>query len=112
MCAIKDPAAAPGPLKIAVHKVTLTVPNYWSNDFQISSVFVANKVTPLTEVPTGDAQKLKPYVIGNLEGLDHRGLLDQVVELRVGGAEFLIDVRQGYRRTLVHVGSFQASKMV
>jgi hypothetical protein len=50
-----------------VHKATVTVPNYWSNDFQISSVFLANKVAPLTEVPTGEAQKLKPYVIGNLE---------------------------------------------
>jgi hypothetical protein len=65
--AAKDPAAAPGPIKIAVHKAAITVPNYWSNDFQISSVFLANKVTPLTEVPTGEAQKLKPYVVGNLE---------------------------------------------
>jgi hypothetical protein len=64
---VKDPAAAPGPIKVAVHKATLTVPNYWSDQFQISTVFVANKVTPLTEVPTGEAQKLKPYVIGNLE---------------------------------------------
>ena len=30
-------------------------------------MFLANKVTPLTEVPAGEAQKLKPYVIGNLE---------------------------------------------
>jgi hypothetical protein len=65
--AVKDPAAAPGPVKIAVHKAAITVPNYWSNDFQISTVFLANKVTPLTEIPTGEAQKLKPYVIGNLE---------------------------------------------
>jgi hypothetical protein len=65
--AVKDPAATPGPMKIAVHKATITVPNYWSDDFQISSVFLANKVTPLTEVPSGEAQKLKPYVIGNLE---------------------------------------------
>lgn len=64
---VKDPAATPGPFKVAVHKATVTVPNYWSSDFQISSVFLANKVTPLAEVPAGDAQKLKPYVIGNLE---------------------------------------------
>lgn len=64
--AVKDPAA-PGPLKVAVHKSTITVPNYWADTFQISTVFLANKVTPLTEVPTGEAQKLKPYVIGNLE---------------------------------------------
>ncbi|WP_291986534.1 hypothetical protein [Luteitalea sp.] len=65
--AVKDPVAAPGPMKIAVHKATITVPNYWSDEFQISTVFLANKVTPLAEVPSGDAQKLKPYVIGNLE---------------------------------------------
>ena len=64
---VKDPAAAPGAAKVAVHKAALTVPNYWSNDFQLSSVFVANKVAQLTEVPAGEAQKLKPYVIGNLE---------------------------------------------
>lgn len=67
--AVKDPAAAPGPAKIAVHKATITVPNYWSNDFQMSTVFLASKVTPLAEVPAGEAQKLKPYVIGNLEVL-------------------------------------------
>ncbi len=65
--AVKDPAAAPGPFKVAVHKAPITVPDYWSDAFQISTVFLANKVTPLTEVPAGDAQKLKPYVIGNLE---------------------------------------------
>jgi hypothetical protein len=64
---VKDPAAAPGPVKVAVHKATITVPDYWADTFQISSVFLANKVTPLAEVPAGEAQKLKPYVIGNLE---------------------------------------------
>jgi hypothetical protein len=63
----RDPAAAPGPLKVAVHKAEITVPNYWNDQFQLSSVFLANKVTPLTEAPQGEAQKLKPYVIGNLE---------------------------------------------
>ena len=65
--AVKDPAGASGPLKVGVHKATITVPDYWSDAFQISTVFLANKVEPLTEVPTGEAQKLKPYVIGNLE---------------------------------------------
>jgi hypothetical protein len=64
---VNDPTAAPGPVKVAVHKATLTVPDYWSDTFQTSTVFLANKVTPLTEVPAGEAQKLKPYVIGNLE---------------------------------------------
>lgn len=65
--AVKDPAAAPGPMKVAVHKAEIAVPNYWSEDFQLSSVFLANKVTPLAEAPSGEAQKLKPYIIGNLE---------------------------------------------
>jgi hypothetical protein len=65
--AVKDPAAAPGPLKVAVHKAEITVPNYWSDEFQLSSVFLANKVTPLESAPSGEAQKLKPYIIGNLE---------------------------------------------
>ena len=64
---VKDAAATPGPVKVAVHKAEISVPNYWSPDFQLSSVFLANKVTPLTEIPAGEAQKLKPYVIGNLE---------------------------------------------
>lgn len=64
---MKDPAAAPGPLKVAVHKTEISVPNYWSDEFQLSSVFLANKVTPLDVAPSGEAQKLKPYVIGNLE---------------------------------------------
>ncbi len=63
----RDPAATPGPLKVAVHKAELTVPDYWSDTFQLSSVFLANKVTELAELPQGEAQKLKPYVIGNLE---------------------------------------------
>lgn len=63
----RDPAPAPGPLKMVVHKAELTVPDYWGTEFRLSSVFLANKVTELTEVPTGEAQKLKPYVIGNLE---------------------------------------------
>ena len=62
-----DASATPGPVKVAVHKAEISVPNYWSPDFQLSSVFLANKVTPLTEIPAGEAQKLKPYVIGNLE---------------------------------------------
>lgn len=55
------------PQKVAVYKTTLTVPDYWSDTFQLSSTFLASKVTPLDSVPTGDAQKQKPFVIGNME---------------------------------------------
>ncbi|MCC6162885.1 MAG: hypothetical protein IT182_06010 [Acidobacteria bacterium] len=64
---VKDPAAAAGPVKVAVHKAVATVPDYWNDQFQLSSVFVASKVTALNEVPTGEAQKARPFVIGNLE---------------------------------------------
>lgn len=55
------------PLKVAVLKHSLTVPDYWGTEFTLSSVFLASQVTPLETVPTGDEQKAKPYVIGNLE---------------------------------------------
>lgn len=55
------------PLKVAVLKQTLTVPDYWSTEFTTSSVFLSSQVTPLDTLPTGDEQKTKPYVIGNLE---------------------------------------------
>ncbi len=55
------------PLKVAVLKQTLAVPDYWSTEFTTSSVFLSSQVTPLDKVPTGDEQKAKPYVIGNLE---------------------------------------------
>lgn len=55
------------PLKLAVMKKTVTIPDYWGTEFTTSSVFLASAVTPLETVPTGDEQKTKPYVIGNLE---------------------------------------------
>ncbi len=55
------------PKKVAVLKKTLTVPDYWGSEFTTSSVFLSSQVTPLEAVPTGDEQKTKPYVIGNLE---------------------------------------------
>jgi hypothetical protein len=55
------------PLKVAVLKQKLTVPDYWGSEYTTSSLFVASQVTPLDRVPTGDEQREKPYVIGNLE---------------------------------------------
>lgn len=55
------------PLKVAVLKETLTVPDYWGSEYTTSSVLLSSQVTPLESVPTGDEQKAKPYVIGNLE---------------------------------------------
>ena len=70
----RDPAAAATPAapattptKIAVHKAQVTVPDYWGPEFQLSSVFVANKIAEVATPPTGDEQKQRPYVIGQFE---------------------------------------------
>jgi hypothetical protein len=63
----RDPAAAAGPLKVAVLKSEITVPNYWGPEFQLSSVFVANKIAQLDKPATGDEQKQRPYIIGEFE---------------------------------------------
>jgi type II secretory pathway pseudopilin PulG len=60
-------APAEGAVPIAVLKRSVTVPDYWSTEFTTSSVLLSSQVTPLDRVPTGDEQKTKPYVIGNLE---------------------------------------------
>jgi len=52
---------------VAVLKQTVTVPDYWTTEYTLSSVFLSSQVTPLEAVPSGDEQKTKPYVIGNLE---------------------------------------------
>ena len=58
----------PSPTAPATEPATeLTVPDYWGPEFQLSSVFVANKIGEITNPPTGEEQKQKPYVIGQFE---------------------------------------------
>lgn len=60
-------ASGEEPVKIAVLKEEITVPDYWGPEFQLSSVLVSRDVTELATIPTGDEQKTRPYVIGNFD---------------------------------------------
>jgi hypothetical protein len=65
--AVRAREAGEEPVKVAVLKQTLTVPDYWGPEFQLSSVLVSKDVTELATIPTGDEQKTRPYVIGNFD---------------------------------------------
>jgi hypothetical protein len=55
------------PVKIAVMKQDLTVPNYWSSEFTTSTLILADKVEPLSQPLSPEAQKERPYVLGATE---------------------------------------------
>jgi hypothetical protein len=55
------------PVKVYVIKQTVEVPNYWSGDFQTSSVIVAEKVEPLSAPLPAEQQRERPYVLGSTE---------------------------------------------
>ncbi len=62
------PGAAPdAPVKVAVLKQELTVPNYHGDELQTSSVIVAEKIEQLTAPLAPDAAKERPYVLGEAE---------------------------------------------
>jgi hypothetical protein len=52
------------PAKTGVVKQTITVPNFWTDEFTTSSVIVAAKAEPLTAPLTPDQQADSPYAIG------------------------------------------------
>jgi hypothetical protein len=58
---------AEAPVKVAVLKQELTVPNFWSSEFTTSSVILADKVEPLSAPLTPEAQRERPYVLGATE---------------------------------------------
>jgi hypothetical protein len=60
-------AGSSDPIKVAVLKQELTVPNYHSDELQTSSIIVADKIEQLTAPLTGDALKERPYVLGDAE---------------------------------------------
>jgi hypothetical protein len=68
--AVKDPATqqknAPAP-KVSVIKQTLTVPNFWNNELNTSSVIVAERIEPLPAPLTPQQQIERPYALGGLE---------------------------------------------
>lgn len=60
------PAAAPAG-RMGVAKQTITVPNYWSNEFTTSTVIVADRVENLKEPLTAQQQMERPYAMGTTE---------------------------------------------
>ena len=62
----KAPKNAPAP-KIAAIKQTLTVPDFWNNELQTSSVIVAQRIDPLAAPLTPQQQADRPYALGMME---------------------------------------------
>jgi hypothetical protein len=62
-----EKAAADAPVKVAVMKQELTVPNFWSNEFTTSSLILADKVEPLSGQLSPEQQRERPYVLGATE---------------------------------------------
>jgi hypothetical protein len=59
--------AAEAPVKVAILKQELVVPNYHAEELQTSSVLVADKIEQLTAPMTPEAAKERPYVLGDSE---------------------------------------------
>lgn len=62
-----EKAAADAPVKVAVMKQELTVPNFWGNEFTTSSLILADKVEPLSGQLSPEQQRERPYVLGATE---------------------------------------------
>jgi hypothetical protein len=61
----KDNKNAPSQ-KTSVLKQPITVPNYWNNELNTSTLIIADKVEQLS-APVENAQTERPYVLGNME---------------------------------------------
>jgi hypothetical protein len=59
--------AADAPIKVAVHKQDLVVPDYHGAELQTSSIIVAEKIEQLSSPLAPEAQKERPYVLGDNE---------------------------------------------
>jgi len=53
--------------KTAVLKEMVTVPDFWSNQLTTSSVILAERVDPVKEQPSKEAQVERPYMLGTTE---------------------------------------------
>jgi len=60
-------AATDAPVKVALLKQEVVVPNYHTDELQTSSVLVADKIEPLTAPIAPEAMKERPYVLGDSE---------------------------------------------
>jgi hypothetical protein len=59
--------AAEGPVKVALLKQEVVVPNFHTDELQTSSVLIADKIEPLTAPIAPEAMKERPYVLGDSE---------------------------------------------
>lgn len=59
--------ATDAPVKVALLKQEVAVPNYHTDELQTSSVLVADKIEPLTAPIAPEAMKERPYVLGDSE---------------------------------------------
>ena len=59
--------SADAPVKVALLKQEVTVPNYHGEELQTSSILVADKIEPLSAPVSPEAMKERPYVLGDSE---------------------------------------------
>jgi hypothetical protein len=59
--------AADAPVRVAILKQDVVVPNYHADELQTSSVIVADKIEALSAVVPPEAMKERPYVLGESE---------------------------------------------
>jgi hypothetical protein len=59
--------AADAPVKVALLKQEVVVPNYHTEELQTSSVLVADKIETLTAAVSPESMKERPYVMGDSE---------------------------------------------
>ena len=64
---LEKPARNAPPQKISVIRQTIDVPNLWNGDLNMSSVFVTERIDPVTEPLTPEQQVERPYAIGTME---------------------------------------------
>ena len=62
----KPPKNAPPPKTSAIRQ-TVTVPDFWNNEFATSSVIIAQRIDPLAAPLTPQQQADRPYALGQME---------------------------------------------
>ena len=62
----KQPKNAPPP-KMSVLKQSITIPDFWNNELNTSSVIIAQRIDPLPAPLTPQQQADRPYAMGSME---------------------------------------------
>jgi hypothetical protein len=68
--AIKEPTPekkGTEPPKASVVKKTLTVPDFWNDELNTSTIFIAERIDPLPTPLTPQQQAERPYALGSME---------------------------------------------